>query len=413
MRIVLLSQWCAPEPDVRVASLARELVKLGHEVTVLTGFPNYPHGRLYPGYRLKLWQHEELYGAKIVRVLLYPDHSQSKVKRVLNYFSFASFASILGPLMSGSIDVMWVYHPPLTVAIPALWISLLRRVPFVYGIMDMWPETLIATGMVRDGVGIRLLEKFAHFVYRHAAALTVVSPGFKDNLIQKGVSPERIHVIPNGADENIFRPVDRDPDLGEQYNLIGHFNILFGGNMGPAQSLEMAIEAAALLIDLPEVKFTFVGDGISVSDLKAQAAAKNLTNVQFVGQQPMAEMARFHSWADVLLVQLRDEPLFHITIPSKILAYLASGRPILCAVPGDGADVVREAKAGLICLPNDPRTLAAKVRELYLMPADERERMGQNGRRFFLEQFSSNVLVCKYEAVFNHVIQNKRNPQKK
>jgi len=408
MRIALLSQWFAPEPDPRVFSLARELVSRGHQVTVLTGFPNYPHGKLYPGYKLRVWQREEMDGIRVIRLFLFPDHSRSVIKRSLNYLSFAISASVLGPMLCGPIDVLWVYHPPLSIGIPAWWISLLRRAPFVYEIQDMWPETIIATGMVHEGSGTRLLARLARFVYRRASAITVISPGFMRNLVSKGVPGEKIFVISNWADEEIFRPVERDSELGDTFGLTNHFNVLFSGNIGPAQELETVIEAAALLTDLPDVKFTLIGDGLSLSELKALVAQRNLPNVQFLGRQPMSAIPHFHAWADALLVHLRDDPLFRITIPSKTIAYLASGRPILCAVSGDGADVIRATEAGVVCPPSNPQALADMVRKLHNLPVVEREAMGQNGRQYFLEQYSCRALTDKYEAVFNRIARVKQ-----
>lgn len=404
MRILMLSQWCWPEPETRIFSLAAALVRRAHKVTILTGFPNYPQGRIYPSYKVRLWQQEEHEGVRIVRLPLYPDHSHSVLKRVLNYLSFTISATLLGPILCGSADVLWVYHPPLTIAIPAFIIALVRRLKFVYEIQDIWPDTLIATGVLTSPTATAILRILARLVFWQATALTVISPGFKRIMVEKGVPEEKVFVISNWAAEDIFRPVPRNPALGEKYDLTNYFNILFTGNMGPAQALETVIEAAALLTDLPSVKFSFVGDGLSVDNLKAQADAKGLSNIQFIGRQPISSMADFHAWGDALLVQLREDPLFHITIPSKTLAYLASGRPILCAVPGDGADVVREANAGLVCQPGDPQALADMVRKLYKMPAVEREALGQNGRQKYLSTYSRQALTDQYEAVFRQVI---------
>jgi glycosyltransferase involved in cell wall biosynthesis len=407
MRIALLSQWYAPEPEARVTQLAHELAQRGHDVTVLTGFPNYPGGRVYPGYKLNLWKRETVQGVNIVRMLLYPNHSRSAIKRALNYFSFAVSASLLGPLLCGPIDLLWVYHPPLTVGIPAWWIHFIRKVPFIYEIQDIWPETVTASGMMKPGIGTKMLEHLAQFVYRHAEAITVISPGFKHNLLEKGVPEEKLCVIPNWADENIFHPVPRDLNLGVRYNFVDHFNVLFSGNMGPAQCLETVIEAAALLADTPKIKFTLIGDGISLHELKTQVRNRNLSNVQFIERQPMDAMMQFHAWADGLLVQLRDDALFNITVPSKTMAYLASGRPILCAVAGDGADIVRHAKAGLVCPPNNPQALVDMILTLYEMSADEREEIGENGRKYYMEHFCRGALVDKFEALFNEVLERR------
>ncbi|MCL0086443.1 glycosyltransferase family 4 protein [Thermodesulfovibrionales bacterium] len=197
MRILILSQWYPPEPTTLKQAMADDLVKRGHQVLSITGFPNYPSGKVYPGYRQRLWQREEIDGVPVLRLPLYPDRSRSGVRRALNFLSFATSASLLGPALCGSVDVMWVYHPPLTVGLPAWWIGLLLRVPFVYEIQDMWPETLVATGMVRSKTMLAMLGRLARFIYARAAAITVISPGFKRNLIAKGVPADKIHVIPN------------------------------------------------------------------------------------------------------------------------------------------------------------------------------------------------------------------------
>lgn len=404
MRILLLAQWFFPEPDIRITSLANSLVERGHQVTIITGFPNYPHGRIYPGYRQRLWQRETMpNGVHIVRIPLYPDHSRSVIRRSFTYLSFALSATILGPFFSGKPDVMWVYQPPLTIGIPAIWIGLLRHIPFIYEIQDMWPETVAASGMMNASLPIRMLGKLAKFVYRRAAAITVISKGFKANLEAKGVPSSKIHIIPNWADEEIYRPVKRDPVLGEKYQLTGHFNIVFAGTMGLAQGLHTVIEAAECLRDVLDIQFIFIGDGLDLPDLKASVTSRNLGNVRFIERQPAEWMPQFLAWGDALLVQLRNAPLFHMTIPSKTLSYMASGRLIICAVPGDGADLIQESGAGIVCPPDDPQALANAIRRAYALPAVEREEMGRAGYQTFLNRFTRDTLVSYYEAVFEAV----------
>ena len=266
VRILLLSQWYDPEPNIKSHLLARDLLTRGHQVTAVTGFPNYPTGKVYPGYRVRWRQWEWRDGVRVLRVPLYPEHSHSGLKRVLNYASFAASASMIGSALCGGADVMWVYHPPLTVGIPAWWIGLLRRVPFVYEVQDMWPETLAATGMVSSGRVAGLVGRLAQFIYARAAAITVISPGFKRNLIEKGVPAGKIHIIPNWADEDIYRPVERDTAaaLAVEHGLTGHFNVMFAGVMGPAQALENVLTAAEMIADCRRVQFVFIGDGIQL-----------------------------------------------------------------------------------------------------------------------------------------------------
>jgi len=408
VRILILSQWYRPEPDLKAHLLGADLVARSHTVTAITGFPNYPGGKWYSGYRLRWRQWEILDGVRILRVPLYPDHSRFAVRRSLNYLSFAVSALLLGPVLSGPADVMWVYHPPLTVGIPAWWIGLLRRVPFVYEVQDMWPETLAATGMMPLAWAMPWISRLAQFIYRHAAAVAVISPGFKRNLISKGVPAEKIHVIPNWADEEIYRPVPRDETLAAEHGLAGRFNVMYGGNLGAAQAMDNVLEAAALLRDLPGVQFVLIGDGVDEVRLREAAQARRLENVRFIGRQPAERMPYFFALADALLVHLKRDPLFEITIPSKTIAYLACGRPILSCVAGDAAEVVQSAGAGLVCPPEDPAAMAQAVRDLYAMPAEQRQAMGHSGRRAFLANYTRAVLVDRYEALLREVARSNR-----
>jgi colanic acid biosynthesis glycosyl transferase WcaI len=408
LRILILSQWYPPEPDSKIHILGKSLVARDHMVTAITGFPNYPSGQLYPGYRIRWRQWEQRDGVRILRLPLYPDHSRSGIKRILNYLSFAASASLLGPVLCGPADVMWVYHPPLTVGIPAWWVGLLRRVPFVYEVQDMWPETLAATGMMPSKCAAQAISWLAGFVYRCAAAITVSSPGFKRNLIGKRVPADKIHVIPNWADEDIYQPVPRNETLAAEHGLAGRYNVVYGGNMGAAQAMDNVLEAAALLSDLTQVQFVLIGDGVDVARLRAEAERRGLQNVRFIGRQPAERMPHFFALADVLLVHLKRDPLFAITIPSKTIAYLACGRPILSAVEGDAADVVQSADAGLVCQPGDPAALAAAVREFYTMLAVRREAMGAAGRRAFIDNYTRAVLVDRYESLLSDVAASHR-----
>jgi glycosyltransferase involved in cell wall biosynthesis len=402
LRVLLLSQYYEPEP-FKGDALGGGLVRRGHRVTAVTGFPNYPLGRVYDGYRQRPWQREERAGVQVVRLPMYTDHSRSAARRALNYGSFAASASVLGPALCGPQDVMWVHHPPLTVAAPALAISAVRRVPFVLEIQDLWPETLGATGMVGSSRVLDAVGRAAEALYRRAAALVVISHGFKRNLVAKGVPAGKVHVIHNWADEDVYRPVAPDPELARRWGLDGRFNVLFAGNIGPAQALGTVLDAAERLRDLPDVQMVFVGEGVDLAALTASAESRGLANVRFVPRQPPQAMPAFYALSDALLIHLRRDPLFEITIPSKTLAYLACGRPILCAVPGDAADVIERAGAGVTCPPEDADALAAVVRRLYAMPAAEREAMGAAGRAAYEAEYSQQGALDRYERLFADV----------
>lgn len=404
MRVLILTQWYLPEPVHLVSELAESLQTAGHEVTVLTGFPNYPIGRLYAGYRLKWFQREEINGVAVIRVPLYPNHTKSRVRRTLNYLSFAFSAAFLGPWLVPRVDVIHVYHPPATVGWPAWILSRLLRVPFIYNVQDLWPETLAATGMLRNRQMLRMVGWYAKWVYRRAAAIHVISPGFRQNLIEKGVPAHKIHVISNWVDVDVYRPVPPDPQLAEQLGLARRFNVMFAGNIGQAQALDTVLDAASLLRDLPDVQFVLLGNGADCARLKANAEQRKLEGVKFLGTYPIEEMSRLYAVSDVLLVHIRDDPLFRITIPHKLFAYMASGKAVLAAIEGDAADVVESASAGLTCTPEDPQAMAERIRQFHAMPPAERQEMADNGRRIILKEYGREYLAGKVAQILESVV---------
>ena len=403
MRILILSQTYVPEPDPKMHILAKGLVERGHDVTTITAFPNWPKGYIYPGYRQRPWQWENLDGVRVLRLPLHPDHSRSVLRRSAYYISFPMSASLLGPVMCGKVDIMLVFSPPVTLALPALLISSLRRVPFVYEIQDIWPETLTATGMVSNLLVLDALAKLCQLMYQRASAITVISPGFKRNLIGKGVPPEKIHVILNWPYEGAYELAQPDTNLARELGMLGSFNIVYAGNMGPAQELHNALEAALLLTDLPEVQFVLIGSGVDRTSLEETVQEKRISNVRFLPRQPMERMPALYALADVLLIHLTDDPLFEITIPGKTQSYLASGRPLLVSVAGDAADMVLQAGAGIAARPSDPADLARAVRELYTIPPEKRKTMGDAGRSYFLKNLTPDVLISRYEQLFREL----------
>lgn len=407
MRILILTQWYPPEPAMLLQELALSLQARGHQVTVLTGFPNYPAGQLYPGYSVRLRQRETLAGVPVVRVPLYPEHSQSGLRRALNYLSFSLSSTALGPWLVRRPDVLFVYHPPLTIGIPAYVLSRLWRVPFVYQIQDMWPETLAATGMFNNQRLLGWIGRFARWVYGKAHSILVISPGFRQNLLDKGVPAEKIHVVSNWVDPSTYYRAEPDQQLAAELGLTGHFNVIFAGNMGEAQGLETVVEAARLLRDDPQIQFVLVGDGIALPRLQQLVAQHGLANVRFLGRHPAHEMPRLYALADALLVHLKDDALFRITIPHKTLAYLGSGKPILAAVAGDVAELVESIGAGMTCPPQNPVALAAAIRRLQAVPAGQRQAMGERGAQAAQTRFSRDRLTGEIEAVLQQAALSK------
>lgn len=400
VRLLLISQWYHPEPISRAHLLAEALAARGHEVTSITAFPSYPHGRLYPGYRQRLWDVEHVNGTRVIRLPIYLDHSRSRLRRTLNYASFGASTALLGPALAGRADVAWVHNPPPSLAVAASWLAALRGIPWVYEVQDLWPETAAASGMLGNPHVFAGIDRVNRALYRRAASLIVISPGLARALTRKGVPADKVHLIPNWADDRIYQPVEPDPQLAAEHGLTGRFVVLFAGNMGAAQALSSVLDAAALLRDLDDVRFVMVGDGIDAPRLRREAEVRALSNIVFIGQQPHERMPHLFALADVLLSHLKRDPCFELTIPSKIPAYMAAGRPVLVAASGDPADLVRESGAGLACEPEDPAALAAAVRQLRDMTPEARCAMGEAGRRHFLRWFTRDALVTRYEEVF-------------
>lgn len=409
MRILILSQWFDPEPMPRGMGFARELIRRGHEVEVLTGFPNYPGGKLYEGYKIGFYRREVLDGVTVHRVPLYPSHDQSSWKRILNYLSFALSASFVGAFRVGKADVMYVYHPPATVALPAVVIKLLRCIPFVYDIQDLWPDTLTATGMFNGRVGLRLVNWWCNWTYRQASMITVISPGFQQALVARGVAPSKIRVIYNWCDETLLAPRERDHALAAKLGLDGRFNVMFAGTMGKAQALDTVVDAAVVLQSkLPLVQIVFVGGGVERERLETRVTALGLQNVCFFPRIPIAEVARYLAFADVLLVHLASHPLFRITVPSKTQAYMRVGRPIAMAVEGDAAKLVEDAGAGLCCASDDSVGMVSLIERLSNLPERQLEKLGQNGAIYYEKFLSMEIGVDHFLGVFDQLCNARR-----
>jgi glycosyltransferase involved in cell wall biosynthesis len=405
MKILFVTQWCEPEPTFKGLGFARALSDRGHRVEVLTGFPNYPGGRLYPGYRVKLRQREWIDGILVTRVPLYPSHDGCAIRRIVNYVSFALAAATVGVCSIDRPDVAYVYHPPGTIAFPAMVLKAIRGVPFVLDIQDLWPDTLAATGMVRNRAALRAMRWFCGLAYRQAARIAVLSPGFKQALVDRGVPSGKIEVIYNWCHESALGQTQSRAPIVCEAGFEGRFNIVFAGTMGRAQALGAVLEAAGLVAArAPRVQFVFVGGGVEVARLKQKAIEMALPNVRFLPVRPAAEVAPLLAAADVLLVHLRDDPLFSITIPSKTQAYMAAGRPILMAVRGDAARLVTEAGAGVCTTPEDPSALADAVCGLSESSPESLRAMGERGRRYYFEHLSREKGTACFESLFRSVV---------
>lgn len=402
IRVLLLTQWFDPEPTFKGLVFARELVRQGFEVEVVTGFPNYPGGKLYPGYKLRLVQREVIDGVQVTRVPLYPSHDQGAVGRVLNYVSFAAASLVYALFAARRPDVVYAYHPPLTVGVAAALIRMFRRVPVVYDIQDMWPDTLRATGMFSNERALKVVSRVCDWVYRRMDQLVVLSPGFKRLLIERRVPESKIELIYNWCAEDLLDAPTGD--LPMTFPGPGTFRILFAGNMGKAQALEAVIQAAQLLQEkAAAVTFVFLGGGVEVARLQQLASDRALDNVTFLPAVPMTEVGSYLNAADALLVHLKKDPLFAITIPSKTQAYMAVGKPILMAVDGDAADLVRDSYGGGIAESENPQSIADAALALMNASVSERNAMATSSRRFYQEKLSLKVGVSRFGEIFKRL----------
>jgi glycosyltransferase involved in cell wall biosynthesis len=403
VKILLLSQWYFPEPGPRVHELAEELADRGHDVTVLTGFPSYPNDDFYDGYRLRLCRREKRNGVAILRVPHFPHARSSGLRRVLNYCSFMLAAMTLGNLFVRRADCMYVFMPPPLIGIAAKLISICHRIPLVYDIQDIWPDAVEASAFRCSILLKRMLKIVEKIVYPFARAISVPTDGYRRNLIEKGVARERIEVIPNWANEQVYRPLPYDATTARQYGAEGKFTVVHAGNMGYSQSLQTVVDAAALLADKSDVHFVLAGEGAMRASLISACQSRGLTNVLFTGHLPVETMPELFSIADLLLIHLRDHPAFRIVIPSKTQAYMACGKPILMAVEGDASDFITMTHSGLTCPSESPEEMAAAILRMYGMRPEERRSMGENARDAYMQYFQKRDVIERYQRLLYQV----------
>lgn len=401
-KLILLTQWFEPEPTFKGLVFAKALQRSGFAVEVVTGFPNYPGGKVYDGYRVRPMTREVIDGVHVTRLALFPSHNQRALSRIANYLSFCLSSFLYLTFVSRRADIVYVYHPPLTSGIAAAAAKFFRRTPTVIDIQDLWPDTLAATGMLDNPHILKIVGAVCNWVYRRMDHIVVLSPGFKTMLTARRVPAGKIDVIYNWADEaSISKPTD---DRTAAIPNDGKFRVLFAGNMGRAQALDTAIDAAKILTTrAPNLELCFLGGGVEVTRLERRVLDERIANVRFLPKVPMAEVGNFLAAANALLVHLRADPLFEITIPSKTQAYMAAGKPVLMGVSGDAADLVLKSKAGLHFAPENPAALAAAIEKLATLDISDLEKMGENGRNYYFDHLSLEKGVAAFAAIFRQL----------
>lgn len=406
MHILILSQWFYPEPGPRVHELACGLKEKGHKVSVITGFPTVPYNHFYSGYDPSFYKRENYNGVEVLRLPHFPHGQKSALKRMLHYSSFMLSSIFIGSALIEKADCMYVFFPPPIMGITAWFYKLLKKIPFMFDIQDIWPEGIIASGLTNKKWVIEGLKTLEKIVYPLSGAISVPSEGFKENLIKKGVSSDKIEVIPNWADEEIYKPMPYSEEIAIKYKMKGKFNITFAGNMGLAQDINTIIESAVILKENPKIQFVFVGDGLVLNEIKEKCKNQNINNVIFLGRLPQSEMAQLFAVSEVLLVHLKKDPAFEITIPSKTQAYLACSKPILMAVEGDASRLIESTNSGISCMQGNPQELAGKALLFFNMPKEDYNKIAGNAFETYKNYFTKKVVFDKFEKLLLKIAQN-------
>lgn len=398
MRILLITNHFHPEPN-RLKGLAfvRELQRRGHKVQVLTGFPNYPGGKIYPGYRMRWVFEENVEGITITRVASYPSHDASAIRRIATYVSIA-LAMVAHVLrLRGRFDVCHVYLGPLTLMWPARLLRWWTGCPIVADVQDLWPESVLESGMLRPRWLGAFLNAWCRRLYRSADGLIALSPGCRSALVDAGVPASKIEVIYNWCDPASVAASDGGvPSVAEKRP---GFQVLYAGNMGRLQGIDTILDAAKLLAAEPEpVEVTLIGGGVECERLKRRVKDEQIGNVRMLGQMPLEDASGFQRRADLLLVHLAPSRLSSTAIPSKVQSCLSSGRPVLVAAEGESAALVQRSGGGVTCAPSDPVAMAAAIRGVAAMPIAARADLGRKARVFFDRELSFDHGLERVEA---------------
>lgn len=409
MRILVVSQYFWPE-NFRINDLTSELVKRGHVVTVLTGIPNYPSGQVFEAYQNNPSAFNNFEGVDVIRVPMLV-RGQGSIRLFLNYLSFVLGASLLGvwKLRGQSFDALFVFEPsPVTVGLPAILLGKIKRAPVVFWALDLWPETLAAIGIVRSPRLLGWIGRLVSFIYDRCTIVLGQSRGFLDSIAKYCSDPEKIDYFPSWSEE-IFSQSDIEP-AAEVPLRKGCFNVLFAGNIGEAQDMPAVLDAATQLKDQTDIRWLIVGDGRKSEWLRDEIEARGLqSNVLMLGRFPVERMPSFYLHADALLVSLKKDPVFSMTIPGKVQSYLMSGLPLLGMLDGEGANVISQANAGITCPAGDSSGLARAVLKMASRDESQLRELGLNGRRFAQQEFGRDMLISRLEKFLDEAVNSYRN----
>lgn len=410
MRVLLITSIFDPEPCyLRGLSFAQELQRRGIEVEVLTGFPNYPAGHLFPRYRQRLCQREMIGGVAITRFPSYISHDSSGLRRATSYLSLAASLSLQGPFRARQADIIHVSQGNSTLCLPAEVIRCIRGGAILLDVADLWPESVLDSGMLRLPEGKRLLNGWCNHTYKHATHIVTLSEGVKAKLLERKVPEAKVSVLYNWCDAELETPPPSREICDDADGLRSTFNVIYAGTIGPLQALGTVLKSAELLREkLSKVRFVLVGTGLEEAELKRTAARRGLENVRFIPPKPRDKLNTTLAFADAVLVHLKNSPLSRVGIPSKLQHCLAVGKPVLLGALGSSAELVERAQAGIVFEPENADQLASAVEKLTRMSVKEREAMGARGRSFYLQNLSFDIGITKLIKIYEMTIRQGR-----
>jgi colanic acid biosynthesis glycosyl transferase WcaI len=405
MHLLFLAQCYAPEEvsaAFLITELAEDLAKRGHTVTMVTGAPNYPQGRVFHGYRNKIYQTEWLNGVRVIRTWSFISPSKGFLQRIFHYGTYSGTA-LFGGIMGGRPDILVSYSPPLPLGLSAWLLSRIWKIPWVLQLEDLYPEAAVAAGVLRNRRVISFFSLMERFIYRKATHISLISERFRENLISKKVEPNKMTLIPVWADPDVVRLLPKENDFRDRHGLSRRFVVMYAGNIGHTSSLEDVLSAAELLKSESDIFFAILGEGVKKPILREAAQAKGLENVFFLPYQPREVFAEMMAAADVSLVTLNQASSLS-SLPSKTFNIMASARPILAVTPPESeiARLVTEGQCGINVPPNQPALLADQVLRLKSQPG-RLEEMGYNGRHHMETKFSRRRCVEMYDTMLKEL----------
>ncbi len=397
MRILFLTHYFPPEvnaPASRTYEHSKRWVRDGNHVAVLTCVPNHPQGELYPGYKNKIFQKEKIDGIDVYRVWTYLAPNKGFLKRTLNYLVYAKIAVLVSPLLPKT-DVVISTSPQFFCGLAGFFVSRLKRVPWILEIRDLWPESIIAVGAIKNAGVIQILERLERFAYEKADKIISVTDSFKRHMVRRGVDASKIAVIKNGVDLSLFNPVPKKNEISEQLGISDKFVVSYFGTHGMAHGLQVVIQAAKKLEDRDDIVFLLVGDGAERQHLLRLKRQMRVKNLLMLPQVEKSKMPLLWGSSDVSMVLLKKDELFKTVIPSKMFEAMAMKKPIILGVEGESRKILIESEAGICIEPESADELADAVLKFY---EDERliESMGEKGRAFVEKNFNRDMLANRY-----------------